>query len=90
MFLALPERPGADFTLNIDYALLPGTPRRADRTLDVTVNGVRYSAPFDGAHAVIPFHVRKERLHSSLLPVVIRWVSSFSDSDVLLTRVDIR
>ena len=89
MFLSLPDKPGADFTLQIDYALLRPAPPEPGRTLDVTVNGGRYSAPFDGAHAAIPFRVRKDRLHSSVVPVVIRWEKAFSQSDVLLERVEI-
>jgi len=89
MFLSLPEKPGADFILRIDYALILPAPLQAGRRLDVTVNGDRYSAPFDGAHAVIPFRVRKERFHSSIVPVVIRWEKSFSSSDVRLERVEI-
>ena len=89
MFLSLPDKPGGDFTLRIDYALLRPAPLQLGRTLDVTVNGDRYSAAFDGRHAVIPFRIRKPRLHSSVVPVVIRWEKSFSSSDVLLERVDI-
>jgi len=88
--LSLPQKPGGEFTLQIDYALLRPAPLQPGRTLDVTVNGARYSAAFDGAHAAIPFHVRKDRLHSSVVPVVIRWEKSFSSSDVLLERVEIQ
>ena len=90
MFLSLPEKPGPDFTLQIDYALLRPGPPAAGRTLDVTVNGARYAAAFDGVHAAIPFRIRKDRLHSSIVPVVIRWEKSFSHSDVLLERVEIQ
>jgi len=89
LFLSLPDKPGGDFTLRIDYALLR-PPLQPGRTLDVTVNGDRYSAAFDGSHAVIPFRIRRERLHSSVVPVVIRWEKSFSRSDVLLDRVEIQ
>ena len=89
MFLSLPQKPGGEFTLQIDYALLRPAPLQPGRTLDVTVNGARYAAAFDGAHAAIPFRIRKERLHSSVVPVVIRWERSFSRSDVLLERVEI-
>ncbi|HYR46524.1 MAG TPA: hypothetical protein VER78_05920 [Thermoanaerobaculia bacterium] len=90
MFLSLPEKPGGEFTLQIDYALLRPTPLEPGRTLEVTVNGARYSAAFDGIHAAIPFRIRKDRLHSPVVPVVIRWEKSFSHSDVLLERVEIR
>ena len=89
LFLSLPDKPGGDFTLRIDYALLR-PPLQPGRTLDVTVNGARYAAAFDGAHAAIPFRIRKDRLHSSIVPVVIRWEKSFSHSDVLLERVEIQ
>ena len=83
-------RDGGEFTLRIDYALLRPAPLQPGRMLEVTVNGERYSAAFDGAHAAIPLRVRKERLHSSVVPVVIRREKSFSRSDVLLERVEIR